>query len=212
VRYGTELVSFTQNEAGVTAIVRERAAGNTSEVRADYLIAADGSHSRIREALGIPTQGLGELPESQIFVYFRADWGELIQGYEADAILTIMGFSLPQVAGFEPLRLGGCGFSPCLLTLESKSAILSLKLVIYTWWCPAGTWRFVQFTCPGSFSDCSTSLDFLRGHEVPKMRLAHHIRVEICSRQGWFCPLPFLFLNLLHILFSPIKHLHNNRS
>jgi 2-polyprenyl-6-methoxyphenol hydroxylase-like FAD-dependent oxidoreductase len=89
VRYGTELVSFTQNEAGVTAMVRERAAGKTWEVHTDYLIAADGSHSRIREALGIPTKGLGELPESQMFVYFRADWGELIQGYEADAILTI---------------------------------------------------------------------------------------------------------------------------
>src|SRR5215469_5329 len=88
VRYGTELVSFTQDEAGVTAIVRERAAGKTRQVHADYLIAADGTHSRIREALGIPTQGLGELPESQMFVYFRADWGELIQGYEADAILT----------------------------------------------------------------------------------------------------------------------------
>jgi len=88
VRYGTELVSFTQDEAGVTAMVRERDAGKTREVHADYLIAADGSHSRIREALGIPTQGLGELPESQMFVYFRADWGELIQGYEADAVLT----------------------------------------------------------------------------------------------------------------------------
>ncbi|MFL5653628.1 MAG: FAD-dependent monooxygenase [Ktedonobacteraceae bacterium] len=89
VRYGTELVSFTQNEMGVMAMVRDRATGQTSEVRADYLIAADGSRSKIREALGISTQGLGELPESQMFVYFRADWGKLIQGYEADAILTI---------------------------------------------------------------------------------------------------------------------------
>ena len=89
VHYGTELVSFTQNEMAVMAMVRDRATGQTREVRADYLIAADGSRSKIREALGIPTQGLGELPESQMFVYFRADWGELIQGYEADAILTI---------------------------------------------------------------------------------------------------------------------------
>lgn len=80
VRYGTELIAFTQDDTGVT--------GNTSDVRAEYLIAADGAHSRIRETLAIPTQGLGELPESQIFVYFRADWGELIRGYEADAILV----------------------------------------------------------------------------------------------------------------------------
>jgi len=88
VRYGTELVSFTQNDADVTATIRDRTTGKASEVHADYLIAADGAHSRIREELGIPTWGLGELPESQIFVYFRANWGELIRGYEADAILT----------------------------------------------------------------------------------------------------------------------------
>lgn len=28
---------------------------------------------------------------------------------------------------------------------------------------------------------------------------------------GCFDSLPFMFLNLLHIRFSPIKHLHNNR-
>jgi len=89
VRYGTELVSFTQDEAGVTATIKDHLTGNTSEVRADYLIGADGAHSRIRGTLGIPTQGLGELPESQIFVYFRADWGELIRGYEADVILVV---------------------------------------------------------------------------------------------------------------------------
>src|SRR5262249_9201519 len=87
VRYGTELVSFIQDEVGVTALIRDRATDNTSEVKADYLIAADGAHSRIRQALGISTWGLGELPESQIFVYFRANWGELVQGYEADAIV-----------------------------------------------------------------------------------------------------------------------------
>jgi len=89
VRYGTELVSFTQDEVGVTALIKDRATGTERRVKAEYLIAADGAHSRIREALGISTWGLGELPESQIFVYFRANWGELIQGYEADAILTI---------------------------------------------------------------------------------------------------------------------------
>ena len=56
-----------------------------------------GTHSRIRDALGIKLEGLGELDEHYIFVYFRADWGELIRGYEADAILIdqpgLRGFS-----------------------------------------------------------------------------------------------------------------------
>src|SRR5579884_3506298 len=89
VRYGTELISFTQDEEGVTAATQNRATGEVSEVRSEYLIAADGAHSKIRETLAMPTQGLGELPDSQIFVYFRANWGELIRGYEADAILVV---------------------------------------------------------------------------------------------------------------------------
>src|SRR5579859_2051246 len=89
VRYGTELVSFTQDERGVTAAIKDRAIGKESEVRADYLIAADGAHSRIRETLAISTQGLGELPECQIFVYFRADWGALVAGHETDVFQIV---------------------------------------------------------------------------------------------------------------------------
>lgn len=87
VRYGTELASFTQDETGVAAIIKDRALGQTSEVRADYLIAADGAHSEIRKTLALPVSGIGELDEHYIYVYFRAAWGELIGGYEADAIL-----------------------------------------------------------------------------------------------------------------------------
>src|SRR5258708_1557498 len=89
VRYGSELVSFTQDAMGVTAAIKDRATGNGSEVRADYLIAADGAHSRIREMVAIPTQGLGELPECQIFVHFRADWSALVAGYETDVFQVV---------------------------------------------------------------------------------------------------------------------------
>jgi putative polyketide hydroxylase len=87
VRYNTELVSFTQDEQGVTATVRDRATGSPSVRRADYLAACDGAHSQVRDMLGVNAEGLGELDEHYLFVYFRADWGELIRGYEADAIL-----------------------------------------------------------------------------------------------------------------------------
>ncbi len=87
VRYGTELVSFTQDETGVTATIKDRSTGRSHDLRSDYLIAADGAHSMVRETLGMPTKGLGELPEHYIFVYFRADWSELIRGYESDAIM-----------------------------------------------------------------------------------------------------------------------------
>jgi len=56
-------------------------------MHADYLVACDGAHSHVREALGVKAEGLGALDEYYIFVYFRANWSELIRGYEADAIL-----------------------------------------------------------------------------------------------------------------------------
>jgi putative polyketide hydroxylase len=74
VSYNTELVSFTQNEKGVTAIIKDRSTGKTHSQQTDYLIASEGAHSRIREALNITTKGIGELNEHYIFVYFRKKW------------------------------------------------------------------------------------------------------------------------------------------
>jgi putative polyketide hydroxylase len=96
IRYNTELVSFTQDELGIAATIRDRATGNSTIFRADYLAACDGAHSYIREALGVKTEGLGELDEHYIFIYFRADWAELIQGYESDAIFI----DRPDLRGF----------------------------------------------------------------------------------------------------------------
>lgn len=52
-RYGVELTSLTQDEAGVTAMVRDLDSGHSQDVRADYLVAADGVHSGIRTTLGV---------------------------------------------------------------------------------------------------------------------------------------------------------------
>jgi 2-polyprenyl-6-methoxyphenol hydroxylase-like FAD-dependent oxidoreductase len=89
VRYDTELVSFTQDEAGATSRIVDRATGTSYDLHSDYLIAADGAHSKIRETPGIGTKGLGELAEHQIFVYFRADWSELIRNCEGDAVMIV---------------------------------------------------------------------------------------------------------------------------
>lgn len=86
VRYGTKLVSYTHDDAGVTATV-EDVNGKPFTVRADYLIAADGAHSHIREALGVTSQGYGALPEYFVFIYFRAPWQQLIAGHESDGMM-----------------------------------------------------------------------------------------------------------------------------
>ena len=61
IRFGTELVSFEQDGEGVTALVRSRETGGERTVRADYLVAADGPHSPVREQLGIGHTGAGDL-------------------------------------------------------------------------------------------------------------------------------------------------------
>lgn len=73
-RYGTELLSFEQDDSGVTAEVRGRDTGEPESVRAQYLVAADGVHSPIRAALGVSTSGYGALPIFVVFVYFAAPW------------------------------------------------------------------------------------------------------------------------------------------
>ena len=60
IRFGQELVSMEQDEDGVTARLRGED-GAEREVRADYLVGADGARSRVREAIGaamIGTHGL----------------------------------------------------------------------------------------------------------------------------------------------------------
>ncbi|WP_156746423.1 FAD-dependent monooxygenase, partial [Mycobacterium sp. E1715] len=74
VRYNTELGSFEQDASGITAVVRDRESGATEAVRADYLVAADGAHSPVRDALGVTTSGHGALPIYVVFIYFRAPW------------------------------------------------------------------------------------------------------------------------------------------
>jgi 2-polyprenyl-6-methoxyphenol hydroxylase-like FAD-dependent oxidoreductase len=70
IRLETELLRFEQDESGVTAHVRRRD-GAEYEIRAAYLIAADGHRSPIREALGIGRKGRG-LIRTLRSVLFRA--------------------------------------------------------------------------------------------------------------------------------------------
>ncbi|MEE1740398.1 FAD-dependent monooxygenase [Streptomyces sp. BE147] len=61
VRFSHELMSFSQDGSGVTAVVKNRESGEHRTVRADYVIAADGPRSPIREQLRIGQSGPGDL-------------------------------------------------------------------------------------------------------------------------------------------------------
>ncbi|MFI5477224.1 FAD-dependent oxidoreductase [Streptomyces cacaoi] len=61
VRFHTEMMSFDSDATGVTAVVKSRETGEHTTIRADYLVAADGPRSPVREQLGIGQSGPGDL-------------------------------------------------------------------------------------------------------------------------------------------------------
>ncbi|MER5873252.1 FAD-dependent monooxygenase [Streptomyces sp. NPDC002044] len=72
VRFSTELMNFDQDATGVSAVVKDRETGEHTTVRADFLIAADGPRSPVREQLRIPQTGNGELFHN-VSVTFRSE-------------------------------------------------------------------------------------------------------------------------------------------
>ncbi|MFH8502007.1 FAD-dependent oxidoreductase [Streptomyces flaveolus] len=71
LRFGTQLLSFDTDAEGVTAVVENRETGEHTTIRADYLVAADGPRSPVREQLGIGQSGPGDLFHN-ISITFRS--------------------------------------------------------------------------------------------------------------------------------------------
>lgn len=57
--FNTQMVSFEPESEGVSAVIEHRETGQHRSVRADYLIAADGQRSAIRDQLRITRTGPG---------------------------------------------------------------------------------------------------------------------------------------------------------
>jgi 2-polyprenyl-6-methoxyphenol hydroxylase-like FAD-dependent oxidoreductase len=79
VRYGCELLSFTQDAGSVTATVKTRD-GRTEEIKALYMVGCDGGASGVRKALGIGLAG-NEDPmfELRQGLYYAEDLFQRIQ-------------------------------------------------------------------------------------------------------------------------------------
>ncbi|GGP09574.1 FAD-dependent monooxygenase [Nonomuraea glycinis] len=78
LRFGTELRAYDDGPDGVTAVLADRATGARTMVHADYLIAADGTDSKIRRKLGIGRSGVGVL-EHVAGIMVRADLGSALR-------------------------------------------------------------------------------------------------------------------------------------
>ncbi|HEY2095720.1 MAG TPA: FAD-dependent monooxygenase [Pseudonocardia sp.] len=77
LRFGHELVSYTQDVDGVSALVRERATGDTYRLRCAYLVGADGARSQVVEQAGLPIEGESGLGGA-VNVWFEADLTEYL--------------------------------------------------------------------------------------------------------------------------------------
>jgi 2,4-dichlorophenol 6-monooxygenase len=59
IRFDTEYLSHTQDETGVTSIVRDRLTGAEYPIRSRYLVGADGARSKVAADAGLPFEGPG---------------------------------------------------------------------------------------------------------------------------------------------------------
>ena len=113
LRFATDMVSFEQDASGVAAVIRHRDTQKAETVRASYMVAADGTHSSIRESLGIPMRGRGAFSNSAT-IYFRANIAPLLRGrnlsviYVNNSVLRgFFRFEKPFDSGF--LAINGLG-------------------------------------------------------------------------------------------------------
>jgi 2,4-dichlorophenol 6-monooxygenase len=77
VRFDTEYLSHVQDADGVTVTALDRLTGETFEIRAKYLIGADGGRSKIAQDLGLPMEGEMDWAGSMNIV-FHADLSKYV--------------------------------------------------------------------------------------------------------------------------------------
>lgn len=69
IRYGTEFLSFEQDDEGVTSMIRDLSRGQETQVRSRFLVACDGGRSAIRATLGIPYLGRGAMRRNVSYLF-----------------------------------------------------------------------------------------------------------------------------------------------
>jgi len=75
IRFNHELLALEQDDDGVLATIRDNASGEEYEVRAEYLVGADGGR-RIAGLVGVEYEGLGVIAE-EATLHVSADFSQL---------------------------------------------------------------------------------------------------------------------------------------
>ncbi|MGV9638520.1 FAD-dependent oxidoreductase [Nocardia testacea] len=77
LRFDSEYCSLEQDADGVTVQVLDRITGREYEIRAKYLIGADGSRSKVAEDVGLPMAGQMDI-EGSMNILFEADLSQYV--------------------------------------------------------------------------------------------------------------------------------------
>jgi putative polyketide hydroxylase len=113
-RFGTDLVSSEERDGQVVSVIRPHDGGPEEVVTSDYLVAADGAHSAVRERLGIALTGHGSFADC-VTIYFRAGVNPLL----GDRNLSVVYVNHPQLTGFFRFSItGDSGFLAVFSTVE----------------------------------------------------------------------------------------------
>ncbi len=87
IRFNTELRRYTETSAAIVATVAD-ADGETSNIRAEFLVAADGARSLLRKSAGIGETGRVNL-STVVTAHVRADLSPFTEGREGALIWTL---------------------------------------------------------------------------------------------------------------------------
>jgi 2-polyprenyl-6-methoxyphenol hydroxylase-like FAD-dependent oxidoreductase len=116
--FGTDLVSFETRDDHIVSVIRPHGGGSEEVVTSDYLVAADGAHSAIREQLGILMTGHGSFADC-VTIYFKADVNHLM----GNRNLSVVYVSHPELTGFFRFSItGDSGFLAVFATLGPDGA------------------------------------------------------------------------------------------
>jgi 2,4-dichlorophenol 6-monooxygenase len=77
IRFDSEYLSLEQDADGVTATVRDRLTDTTYQIRAKYLIGADGGRSKVAQDIGLPMEGRMDVAGSMNII-FEADLSKYV--------------------------------------------------------------------------------------------------------------------------------------
>ena len=93
--YATEVARLEHDDHGAVALLRPRGGGPERTIRAQYLVAADGTHSFVRTRLGVGMAGRGSFADCAT-IYFKADIRALI----GDRNLSVVYVNQPGLLAF----------------------------------------------------------------------------------------------------------------